>query len=62
MVLKLSSKVCNETPVLYRNVDHKTCPICREKLETTDDTWVLEELPDQQQVDQEIQKSLFNLI
>ncbi|ODN03989.1 hypothetical protein Ocin01_02709, partial [Orchesella cincta] len=44
------------------NVDHKTCPICREKLETTDDTWVLEERPDAEQVDQEIQKSLFDLI
>ncbi|CAL8138776.1 unnamed protein product [Orchesella dallaii] len=43
------------------NVDHKTCPICREKLETTDDTWVLEERPDAEQVDQEIQKSLFDL-
>jgi hypothetical protein len=43
------------------NVDHKTCPICRDKLETTDDTWVLEDLPNAQEVSNEIQKSLFDL-
>jgi len=43
------------------NVDHKTCPICRETLETTDDTWVLEDRPNSKDVSQEIQKSLFDL-
>jgi len=43
------------------NVNHKTCPICREKLETTDETWVLEDKPNTQDVNMEIRKSLFEL-
>lgn len=43
------------------NVDHKTCPICREKLENTDETWVLEDKPNPHDVQMEIKKSLFGL-
>lgn len=32
--------------VLYRNLNHKTCPICRAEVEGSDDTWVLTEKPD----------------
>jgi len=43
------------------NVDHKTCPICRETLENTDETWVLEDKPNCEDVQLEIKKSLFGL-
>lgn len=43
------------------NVAHKNCPICRAKLENTDDTWVLEEKPNSQDVKREIKKSFFEL-
>ncbi|XP_065347337.1 RING finger protein 141-like isoform X1 [Cloeon dipterum] len=43
------------------NVNHKTCPICREKLESTDDSWVISEAPDSEEVNQELEKSLLNL-
>ncbi|XP_059482618.1 RING finger protein 141-like [Neocloeon triangulifer] len=43
------------------NVNHKTCPICREKLESTDDSWVISEAPDSDEVNLELEKSLINL-
>lgn len=39
----------------------KTCPMCRESLESTDDTWVLSEAPDSDQVNEEIRKTLISL-
>ena len=43
------------------NVDHKTCPVCRENLATTDDGWVISEGPDSLEIATEIQKSLMDL-
>lgn len=45
-----------------RNVNHKTCPICRETLQSTDDTWVLSEVPEAQEISDEIRSSLFKLV
>ncbi|XP_076036275.1 RING finger protein 141-like isoform X3 [Oratosquilla oratoria] len=39
----------------------KTCPVCRESLKSTDDTWVISEVPDNEQVTQEIQRALIGL-
>ena len=33
-----------------RNVNHKTCPICRATVKSTDDTWVLTEKPDESEM------------
>ena len=44
------------------NVDHKTCPVCRETLNSTDDGWVISEGPDSLDIATEIQKSLMNLV
>lgn len=44
------------------NVDHKTCPVCRETLNSTDDGWVISEGPDSIDIATEIQKSLMNLV
>jgi len=43
------------------NVDHKTCPVCRETLKSTDDSWVISDGPDSLDVATEIQKSLMDL-
>lgn len=43
------------------NVDHKTCPVCRETLASTDDGWVISDGPDSLDVAIEIQKSLMDL-
>jgi len=47
--------------IYFRNVNNKTCPICREKLESTDDSWVISEAPGSEEVNKELEKSLFNL-
>lgn len=36
--------------VSCRNVNHKTCPICRATVKSTDDTWVLTEKPDESEM------------
>ncbi|QQP51842.1 RING finger protein 141 [Caligus rogercresseyi] len=43
------------------NVDHKTCPVCREILLSTQDSWVISDVPDSQEIVTEIQKSLMEL-
>ncbi|KAK4314744.1 hypothetical protein Pmani_013995 [Petrolisthes manimaculis] len=43
------------------NVKDKTCPVCRECLASTDDTWVISEHPDTHQVNQEIRRALIGL-
>lgn len=40
------------------NVSNKTCPVCRETLENTDDSWVLPEIPESSEVDAELQRAL----
>ncbi|XP_044254872.1 RING finger protein 141-like [Tribolium madens] len=43
------------------NANHDTCPICREKLESTDDTWVISEVPEAEEISKEIKSSLMEL-
>ncbi|XP_017768056.1 PREDICTED: RING finger protein 141-like isoform X2 [Nicrophorus vespilloides] len=43
------------------NEDHRTCPICREKLQSTDDTWVLSEVPKADEISEEIRTTLMDL-
>ncbi|XP_022900921.1 RING finger protein 141-like [Onthophagus taurus] len=44
------------------NEKNDTCPICRENLESTDDTWVLSEVPKAEEISEEIKKTLMNLV
>ncbi|KAI4462511.1 ring finger protein [Holotrichia oblita] len=41
--------------------DHDTCPVCRQNLESTDDTWVLSEVPQAEEISEEIRKTLMHL-
>lgn len=41
--------------------DHHTCPICREKLNSADDTWVLSEVPKAEEISEEIRSTLMDL-
>jgi len=43
------------------NVNHKTCPVCRDTLESTEDGWVISEGPDSIDIETEIQKALMEL-
>ena len=43
------------------NILSKTCPICDEALVSTDDTWVWAEMPEADEVSEEICKTLINL-
>ena len=43
------------------NVNHKTCPVCRETVQSTDDGWVISDGPDSLDIATEIQKSLMEL-
>lgn len=49
------------TTVFHRTVVDKTCPVCREALKSTDDTWVISEAPDSDQVNEEIRRTLIGL-
>ncbi|XP_071548063.1 RING finger protein 141-like isoform X1 [Panulirus ornatus] len=57
-----SSQDCTSSSFVYSmTVVDKTCPVCRESLKSTDDTWVLSEVPDNDQVNEEIRKTLIGL-
>ncbi|KAK4886569.1 hypothetical protein RN001_002840 [Aquatica leii] len=43
------------------NETHDTCPICRERLESTEDTWILSEVPRAEEISEEIQSDLMKL-
>lgn len=43
-------------------MNNKTCPICRETLVSTDDTWVLSEVPEAAEISEEIRSSLMKLV
>lgn len=43
------------------NVSNKTCPVCRETLDSTDDSWVISEKPDSAEMTAELQKCLIGL-
>jgi hypothetical protein len=50
--------------VLYfacRNVNSQTCPVCREGLESTDDTWVISGIPAADEISEEIRRCLSGL-
>lgn len=40
---------------------HDTCPICRETFESPNDTWVISEVPNAEEISKEIQQSLMEL-
>lgn len=44
-----------------RNVNNKTCPLCRETLTSTDDTWVLYDAPNVAEISEEVCTTLNNL-
>lgn len=44
-----------------RNECHDTCPICREILESPDDTWVMSEVPKAEEICKEIRENLTEL-
>ncbi|XP_047121212.1 RING finger protein 141-like [Schistocerca piceifrons] len=43
------------------NVNHKTCPICREACESTDDSWVISEVPGAHEINEAICSALMGL-
>lgn len=43
------------------NVSNTTCPLCREEFDTTDDTWVISEAPESEEVLNEMQKALVEI-
>lgn len=44
------------------NVNHKTCPICRERVESSSDAWVISEAPNSLEISEEICSSLMELV
>ena len=43
------------------NVNHKTCPVCRENVDSAEDGWVISDGPDSLDIATQIQKSLMEL-
>uniref|UniRef100_A0A6M2DH36 RING finger protein 141 n=1 Tax=Xenopsylla cheopis TaxID=163159 RepID=A0A6M2DH36_XENCH len=43
------------------NVNNKTCPLCRETLQSTEDTWVISEMPEADEINEEIKAALLSL-
>ncbi|KAK3909561.1 LOW QUALITY PROTEIN: Serine protease snake [Frankliniella fusca] len=43
------------------NVKHKTCPICREALDSSDETWVISDFPAESEISEDICHSLMKL-
>lgn len=43
------------------NSEHNSCPICNEKFCGTDDTWVLSDLPEAQEINEKIVSELAEL-
>ncbi|XP_050300325.1 RING finger protein 141-like isoform X2 [Anthonomus grandis grandis] len=43
------------------NESHDTCPICRERLDSPSDTWVISEVPKAEEISDEIRDSLLEL-
>lgn len=44
-----------------RSEDHDTCPVCREKLEDADESWILSEIPKMDEISKEIKSELITL-
>lgn len=51
----------NVSLLSLRNTTHKKCPICQEKLNSTDDSWVLSEIPKADEVNEKILSELSGL-
>lgn len=50
------------TPCIEQwNIHQKKCPICDEELASTDDTWVLSEMPEAEEISEEICTTLMRL-
>ncbi|XP_055523938.1 RING finger protein 141-like [Wyeomyia smithii] len=50
------------TPCIEQwNIHQKRCPICDEELASTDDTWVLSEMPEAEEISEEICATLMKL-
>ncbi|KAK6191024.1 hypothetical protein SNE40_002774 [Patella caerulea] len=60
IILPCSHEFC-ETCIDSWNVSHNTCPLCRSKVESTDDTWVLTEKPSRADYDSEVKGYLVGL-
>lgn len=60
LILPCAHSYCTQC-IQQWNVNHKTCPVCRETLETTEDGWVISDGPDSLDITIEIQKSLMEL-
>lgn len=43
------------------NASNKTCPICQEKLDSTDESWVISEIPQVGEISEEIRDTLLNI-
>ncbi|XP_055610633.1 RING finger protein 141-like [Uranotaenia lowii] len=50
------------TPCIEQwNIHNKKCPICNEELSSTDDTWILSEMPEAEEISEEICATLMKL-
>uniref|UniRef100_A0A1I8MBI1 RING finger protein 141 n=1 Tax=Musca domestica TaxID=7370 RepID=A0A1I8MBI1_MUSDO len=53
VILPCTHSFC--TPCIEQwNVNNKTCPICCESLESTDETWVMSNIPEVEEINEEI--------
>ncbi|XP_023298405.2 RING finger protein 141-like [Lucilia cuprina] len=60
VILPCTHSFC--TPCIEQwNVNNKTCPICCETLESTDDTWVMSNIPGVEEINEEICAEFMNL-
>ncbi|XP_046546053.1 RING finger protein 141-like [Haliotis rubra] len=60
IILSCNHEFC-ETCIDSWNVAHNTCPLCRCKVESTDDTWVLAEKPQSSDYESEVKGYLVGL-
>lgn len=60
MTLPCAHSYCNTCFEEWNSI-HATCPICRDKVDSTDDAWVLSEKPHAEEITKEIQLNLMEL-
>ncbi|XP_069132504.1 RING finger protein 141-like [Argopecten irradians] len=61
IILACSHKFC-ESCIDQWNVSSQTCPICRAKVRSTDDTWVLTEKPSANEFQSEVKDYLLGMV
>ncbi len=50
------------TPCIEQwNTEHHSCPVCQEKFKSTDESWVIQEMPDNFEIHEEICSILMKL-